>query len=153
LQQKWQQIQLFSADCFYAYVHVCLLVLSVLCYLCCQVSMGEPPLLASMGKLERIVMAQAAASDPWKQARDVAKKEAAATPEPGATAAGAAAAVPPAAAAAVVPAAALGEVAPAAAGAAAAVAPGAQAAAAAADAMDVADEDMDAAGADAPAEG
>lgn len=39
--------------------------------------MGDPPLLAAMGQLERIVLAQAAASDPWKQARDAAKKEAA----------------------------------------------------------------------------
>jgi hypothetical protein len=73
-----------------------------------QASMGSPPLLASMGKLERLVMAQAVASDPWKAARDAAKKEAAPATAAAAASAGAAAgeggaadaAAPPAAGAA-----------------------------------------------------
>lgn len=37
--------------------------------------MGDPPLLAQLGQLERIILAQAAASDPWKQSRDEKKRQ------------------------------------------------------------------------------
>jgi hypothetical protein len=40
--------------------------------------MGSTPLLATMGSLERLILAQAAASDSWKQARDVEKRKQAA---------------------------------------------------------------------------
>lgn len=101
-------------------------------HLCCvvQVSMGSPPLLASMGKLERMVMVQVAATDPWKQARDVAKKAAATAAAAGAAEAAAEPGSAQAAAGA--------EAAPAAAEA------GAAAAAVAAEAGDVADADAEA---------
>lgn len=47
--------------------------------------MGNPPLLVTMGQLERILLGQAAASDPWKAANDLRKQqEAAATGDAGA---------------------------------------------------------------------
>lgn len=114
-----------------------------------QVSMGSPPLLASMGKLERLIMVQAAASDPWKQARDVARKAASAAAATAAEAgpeAGAAQAAAPAAPAA--PAAEAVQAAPEAVpGAAAEVVEGGDADAEAAE-PPVADEEMDAAAAD-----
>lgn len=102
--------------------------------------MGEPPLLASMGKLERIVMAQTVASDLWKQARDAAKKEAAAAAAEVGTLVDAAAAP-----------AAVGEAAEAA-GAGTGALAAAQLAADNVD-MDAGDEDMEGAGADAAADG
>lgn len=110
--------------------------------LCPQVSMGSPPLLASMGQLERMVMVQVAASDPWKQARDVAKKAAAAA----AAAAGAADAAAAGGAAEAAGAAAAGAAAPEAPAAAVEAVPVGDADAA--DAAVAADDDMDGAAGD-----
>ncbi len=39
-------------------------------HLSLQISTGDPPLIARLGQLERAVLAQAYASDAWKQQRD-----------------------------------------------------------------------------------
>lgn len=44
-----------------------------------QLSMGDPPLLVTMGRLERLLLGQASASDPWKAANDLRKQQEAAS--------------------------------------------------------------------------